>query len=391
MPLLHRVHITGAIFLLLAATPGDVSAQQTADTAGVLLQTARRAEVEGRRELAAQLLRFIIRRYPDTPAARDAETQLAMLHQWDESESGRVALTVWGATYGSWLGIAVPAALGASDTEPFGAGLLIGAPLGFFGTRAFAEIHRPSAGQAAAIILGSQWGTWQGMGWAEALDIGVRTETVCNEFGCFQFDDDSDHVPFGSAVLGGLAGIGAGLALASTRDIAAGDATLANHASLWGGLFGLGAGVLASDDNDAVLAWSLVGGNVGLLGGILATRAWRGSSGRVRIISAAGLAGAAVGFGVDLLFDINTNETVIAPMLGSAVGLIAGASLTREHDRVDLSSGRADRGQMALVALGDHGGIGFPTPQPAALPTLGRGGRLRVTPAVSLRLLELRF
>lgn len=380
----------GLALLLSAAAPAALAAQETpADTAAVLAEVARRAQAEGRRDFAAQLFRYVLERYPDTPAAQEAARALAALRQWQEAGSGTVALTVWSTTFGAWLGVAVPAAFGADQPEPYGAGLLIGAPLGFFGARTYARGTAVTAGQAELIIFGSQWGTLQGIGWRDVLGIGDDKFVVCNGT-CFEYSSTPDEAPFAAAVIGGLAGIGTGVALAGVLNIASGDASLVNHAAWWGSWFGLaGAGLANVRDEDAILAWTLVGGNIGLLASAVGTRAWNSSAGRVRLISAAGLAGLVAGFGMDLLFEIEDNEIVILPLLTSAGGLIAGAALTRDHDRVARAPHRP--GPDALLTLGRDAGLGAPLPTPTALRTVDRQGRIQVRPAAQLSILRLRF
>ena len=70
-----------------------------------------------------------------------------------------------------------------------------------------------------------------------------------------------------------------------------------------------------------------------LLGAIPLARAWRPSVGRVRLITAAGIAGGLIGLGVDLLADVNGEKTaVLIPTLGSVVGLGVGTALTSRRD-----------------------------------------------------------
>ena len=66
-------------------------------------------------------------------------------------------LQVFGTLYGSWLGIAVPAAFGAEGPEAYGAGLLIGGPGGLVGSRAMQRARPMSEGQARAISWGGIW------------------------------------------------------------------------------------------------------------------------------------------------------------------------------------------------------------------------------------------
>jgi hypothetical protein len=150
----------------LAVGTDDAAAQVTAaDSAAVLLDAARDFEAQGRRDVADALYRLIVERYPGSAAAADARVRLAALPAAEADGSGRVELRIWMTLYGAWLGAAVPAAFGADSPEPYGAGLLLGGPAGFFAGRALDERLDLSAGQVRAITLGGTWGTWQGFGW----------------------------------------------------------------------------------------------------------------------------------------------------------------------------------------------------------------------------------
>ena len=82
------------------------------------------------------LLQLVRERYPNTPAAAEANRLLALLQQNRVDESGRTELIVFGTTYGAALGIAIPVAFESDDEEVYGLGLIAGAPLGFLASRA---------------------------------------------------------------------------------------------------------------------------------------------------------------------------------------------------------------------------------------------------------------
>ena len=75
-----------------------------------------------------------------------------------------------------------------------GVGLLLGAPAGFFASRAYARSRPLSDGQARAITLGGTWGTWQGFGWASVLDLGTETVRECplGPDDCFEYETGDD-------------------------------------------------------------------------------------------------------------------------------------------------------------------------------------------------------
>jgi hypothetical protein len=189
--------------------------------------------------------------------------------------------------------------------------------------------------------------------------------------------------------IGGLAGVGTGLLL-TNWDVEDGTAALMRHGAFWGTWYGVGLGVLADAEDDALLTWTLMGGNVAIAGAVPLAGAWRPSPGKVRLVTAAGLAGGLVGGGVDLLLEVDDEKAAIGiPLLGTTVGLIAGVALVSgsrgaEQERdVEL--------QSALLDISGGVRLGLPTPRPSTLPALARDGRIRHRPAVDLRLLELSF
>ncbi|MFQ5792621.1 MAG: hypothetical protein ACE5JI_19285, partial [Acidobacteriota bacterium] len=192
----RRILLCSCLLVFAAAEPlrGQITA---ADSAALLLDAAGELLADGRETAFEDLLQLIMTRYPDTPAAAKATQLLLEMRGTRRVQSGRTGLIVWSTIYGTWLGIAVPAAFGAEEPEPFGVGLLLGGPLGFFGSKAYARSTSMSSGQAGLIIFGSWWGTWQGVGWRAVLDIGEQV--FCDQFGCYG-TGTSDEAPFTAAV-----------------------------------------------------------------------------------------------------------------------------------------------------------------------------------------------
>lgn len=127
----------GFAALLLSAATDPASAQETrADTAAVLVQAARRLAAEGERDVAANLLRYIIRWYGDTPIAQQAARELAGADRARVAGSGRTGFVVTNTLFGAWLGVAVPLAFGADDPPPYGVGLIAGPAAGLLGSLA---------------------------------------------------------------------------------------------------------------------------------------------------------------------------------------------------------------------------------------------------------------
>lgn len=372
------------------ARPRAAAAQATAaDTAAVLYQVAEQLAAAGDRALAQQMFRLILRQYPGTPVAAEAERRLAALHGRDEETSGRIELMVWGVTEGAFLGIMVPLALGAESPEPFGAGLLIGAPTGFAGARAFGRSGPMSLGQARIIRFASMWGGFQAVGWREVLDLGDRDRTTCDpQFGCTTFREESERGPFTAMVIGTLGGIATGAALARTRTISAGTAAVVELGSIWGTWFGFSSGVVLNVDEseDGLLTHTLLAGNLALVTAALVAPRIDMSVGRARLISVAGLGGAIIGLGLDLLSNVEDEGLAFGiPMVTSLTGLIAGAALTRNYDRPGSREGAP--GAALLNIRNGHFSVGTPIP----VPTVFRGSPRGWTPGVRLSLLEARF
>jgi hypothetical protein len=359
--------------LFWIATPARSEAQVVtpADSAGVLVNIAQQLRAEGRADLAAALLRLVRERYPDTPAAAEAERLLAINAQNRRDESGRTELIVFGTTYGVALGVGIPVALESESAEAYGLGLILGAPAGFLASRAYARSRPLSEGQASAIISGALWGGWQTFGWANVFDIGE--EETC-EF-CGEGGMDADVVAT-TMILGSVVGLGVGAAL-SQKNITTGTAATTNFGALWGTWFGAAAAIYADQDNDAFLTSLLIGGNAGLVGAALGNRRWQLSESRARLISISGVGGLVASLGLLLIMQPNDagNETVLVPLVGSVAGLGLGAYWTRHMER------------DALLPTGrDRFGLQLPTVQPGWVTEKGKRSAV-----VRLNLLQARF
>lgn len=368
---------SGSLALLTGLFPGPApaAAQEVtpSDSAAVVLGTARELEAEGDADIAEALFRHILERFPDTPAAAEVRTRFA-----DEEgrarvrleENGDVELLVWSTVYGGWLGVAVPAMLGADAAEAYGLGLLVGAPVGFLSARAYGSGRTITDGHARAITLGGTWGTWQGLGWAQVLELG----SDCFRDGSgqeFCEDSPSAEATFASMVGLGLVGIGVGGLVANRSDVTAGTSTLANVGALWGSAYGLAGGLIADvDDSDSLWALTLVGGNVGLASMALLGPDWDVSRSRARLISVAGLVGLLGGLGLDLLFQPESGSVAaLIPTVTSTAGLVVGTHATRgmDDDVVGTAPGSGTGGPAdldgALVGWRDGGWrLGVPVP-----------------------------
>lgn len=360
-----------AILFLTGETPRDAAAQTRADSASVLLETARRFEGMGRLDVADALYQHILERFGDTPAAATVRQIRAAMPADRGARSGRVELQVWSTLYGAALGLAIPQMFDADAAEIYGIGLLLGAPAGFLLSRAYARQYQITEGQARAITFGGTWGAWQGLGWAAALEIGE------DEIG-----NDNSYVDM--AVLGSVAGIAVGAILAR-KPIPTGLATTVNFGALWGTWFGVAAGVLTNQENNLLEA-SLIGGNAGLVATAVLAPDWQMSRNRARLISVGGLLGGIAGAGLLLIIQPDDEKVAILfPLAGSIAGLAAGASATRDHDRGGAAPGEGEPG--ALLDFKDGGWrVGAMLPYATLLPA-ERGFR----PGIGVTLLRARF
>jgi hypothetical protein len=347
-----------------------------ADSANVLLQTARRLEAEGNRAAADALLRELLRNFGDTPAAEAARGTLPARPPAAD-RSGRLELIAWGTIYGAFLGLAVPAALGVDNASTYGAGLLLGPAGGFFVSSAYAARVRPSLGRARALTFGFRWGTQQALLWRSAIG-----------------GEPSAQAVWGTMVIGGAAGVAGAAIYTRNRSVSPGLVTAASHGSNWGtwfGLMGLGLFDLWSDQSFKVV---LATGDAGLLAALLMTPSDI-STGRVWLTTAAGIAGAAAGLGVDLLVQSDNAQLNIAfPTIGSAIGLLAGAKMAKRSEEDSRRLGALDGAQLpsALVEVGEGGArVGFPALTPTLVPVGERGVRRLYRPALAVPLFHAAF
>jgi hypothetical protein len=356
----HLLMVASAVVLLaLAASPSDASAQATtaADSAAVLLDVARDFEARGRQDVAQALYELLAERYGSTPSGTVALERLTEWRRVGIDRSGRVELQVWSTLYGLWLGIAVPAAFGADDSEAYGAGILLGAPAGLLAARAVTRSRDITEGQTRAITWGGTWGTWQGLGWAHVLDLG--TETVCEQGFCYE-TGDATEAQFTSMIAGGLVGVVTG-AILSRRDIPTGVAAGAHYGSLWGTWIGVAGAYLADLEGDDVMATTLLVGNAGLVGGAYLANRHDLSRNRLRLISLGGLLGGLAGLGVDLLVQPDDDKVLLGiPLFLSGAGLAAATHMTRDYDARSGPGGLNARGAAGRTRF--SGSIGRAPP-----------------------------
>lgn len=389
----------GRILLVVAALaapalsrPMAAEAQLTpADSAAVLLRTAEAFEARGDLDVAEAILLFITERYAGTAAARQAIDRLRGPESARDQRVSRLELPVFGTLYGMWLGIAVPSALDADESEAYGIGLLAGVPIGLFSALSAQRSQQYTEGQARAITWGGTWGTWQGLGWAEVLGFGQ--EEVCGEFGCFESGDNGQEV-LTTMIFGGLAGIATGAVIAR-NPVRSGVSSAVQGASTWGSVYGAMVAEILDDDDgggdDAVLLTSLLAGNAGLLVGEVLGSAHDVSRGRVRLINLGALGGGLMGLGIDLLTEPGDNAVLAIPLITSVAGLTIATLTTRDRDRFGPADDGAEAG-LALLGYAD-GKVSFnpPLPLPTMIRTERPDGRDSWTPGLRFELFRAAF
>ena len=393
----RAVRIRAALFvgLLVGAVtaPGPASAQAAgpADSAAVLLATASDFESRGEGDIAEALYRHIADRFPGTPAAETAAVRLDAATAARSRGGGETELKVWSALYGIWMGVALPTALGVEGPEPYGLGLLAGGPTVFLAGRALANSRPVSLGQARMITWGGTWGALQGLGWANALDLGGGERLTRGDIRIHE--EPTLEATFASMIAGGALGIAGGL-LAAGREITPGTSTSAMLGSLWGAWFGLASASLTEADDNAIWATMMLAGNAGLAGGAIAGSRWPLSRSRARLISIGGLMGGVGGTGIVLITQPDDDDTAITTILaGSIAGLLLGVALTDgeggEEDPGDDANAAALPAPGALLnrSRGEWS-LSAPIPSPVREPALRGEGRDRLVwrvPLVNVR------
>jgi hypothetical protein len=372
-----------------SASPSEAQVSR-ADSAAVLLEAATRFEQDGRWDVAEAIYIHITETYGSTPSATEARARLAAPPSDRIEQISRMELPVFGTIYGLWMGVAVPLAFGSDSEEAYGAGLLIGGPLGLFSSRAWARSHPMSEGQTRAITWGGIWGTWQGLGWANVFDFG---EESCSPTGCISYGDDGES-KVASMLVGGALGIATG-AIIARNPVRSGVSSAAQGGSTWGSIYGaMLAEIVNGDDydsGDGVMVTSLIAGNIGLLAGGALAGKYDLSRGRVRMINLGALVGGVGGLGLDLLISPDDEGAAIGiPLVTSLAGLAIATHATRNDDR-SFSEPGSDLG-ASLFSYGDDGlTLGTPLPIPTMLPYEDVNGRPTRRPGITMELFRAKF
>lgn len=388
---------------LLVPAAACIAQNAEADTAMVMLGVAESLRARGELDEADHIFELIRRLYPESEAARLAALALSEPAAPKKPGSGNTEFIVFNTFYGAGLGVIIPGAFGADGPEPYGAGLLLGAPVGYGLSRLYASRYPLTKGQARAMTFGTWWGAFQALGWREVLDIAEDIRTECfgppDEIQCFEVAYQSDRAPFTSALVGGLSGLAVGAILGRSVPIEGSTALIVNLAGVWGTWFG---GVLsaqlhsdntndfgAEDNNDDVVATILIAGDVGVLAGAFGGPSLHWTTADAWTVHLAGIVGIVGGFGIDLLASVDESDTaLLIPGLTSAAALAISSALVSKRPAI---AGESSPPRYSVLNFANgRWSLGMPTPVPTTIP-IDRDGRRRHQPAARISLLRMNW
>ena len=257
--------------------------------------------------------------YDDEQEAPDPELDHA-----DDLDRGRRTLTAYGGLYGLVAGLALA---GPQDDfgEVGGAPIVLGAALGAAGVAGgyyLARRHPYTEGQAATI-------GWAGI-WGGAL-LGYLTDVATG------VGDSTTNEIYKGVALGGLAGTGAGMGLASKLDPSVGDVALASSFGLYGMTGGLLLGVaIDPPESEAYSINALIGTSVGLAVGLYAAQKLETTRRRMLWVDLGAAAGAV------------TPWILVYPLLGNS-----------NSDFEDNSGGKQAVGLLSAIGLAAGGYVAW--------------------------------
>ncbi len=295
--------------------------------AEILYKLALKYAAQTRYDESRHLFNSLVQEFPDVEVAEQARQLQAQVTRLAQSknalflkgalldQSGRTELLLFSGYYGLWAGIAIPVALESGSPQAHALGLILGGPGAFALTYAATREANISDGQATMISLGGHLGTWQGIGWA----------SVANNPG---------HAMVGCGLLAGLGGIGAATLLTHSVDFSTGHAEVTNSSAYWGTWFGLVAAILAGQADKPLLRTMLISTDAAVLAtGFLAKNVTMSKT-RMRLINLSGVVGTIIGFGVNMLIEVDDEKTAFAIAgAGSIGGLLAGIHMTENFDK----------------------------------------------------------
>ncbi|MCK6546070.1 hypothetical protein L6R52_09390 [Myxococcota bacterium] len=330
---------------------------QARDPAWRLLGDVAVALAKGDHAAAEATLRTILATFPDHPAAEHAVDVLVALgraapgdtprtgpsHAFDlgaqlrnESKTGlaRAELVSAQTLHGLATGFELCVLADCDDLRVVIGTVMLSSGLGL-GASWFLSKGGITAGNAAAINAGTEWGAWNALALNLALDT-EKEETIA-----------------GSLILGQLAGTGAGLLAWHFTRPSAGDVSFSNSAGLWSGvLAGMLVNLSDSTGQRETFTAALVASDVGLVAGVLLTRYVPMSRGRALLLDLGGGVGLLFGLGTDILIrgeDADRQDVLAAGAVGTVAGLALTYWLTESWDLPDAP-------EVSVALLPEDGG-----------------------------------
>ena len=234
-------------------------------------------------------------------------------------QGGRAAVIVYSTVMSAYVALSIPIVADAQGSPPYGLALLVGAPVGLLSSIYLTRHRQVTATQADLYTLAGNWGLFHGLG-----------------FGVIANGQGKDVA--GSAALGGLLGVGMGAMLAAPGNNRESSVSLAGLGTTYGAWLGLiGAELITGGDSgpsdNRAFAGMLFGGDASLVGSVLVGPHVTLSRSRSRLIGVGGTAGALIGLGFNLLFDVNDRRAAWGMVgAGTLAGLAGGVALTSDYD-----------------------------------------------------------
>lgn len=301
-----------------------IDAEKNVNDAETLYRLGLKYSAQAQYNLSPLFFNELVTNYPTSPFAQKAlllKNEIGTLSSTKKAlylpgsladKSGRTEFLIFSGYYGVWLGMATPIFFEADSPQVYALGLLLGGPASFLLAYNITKETNMSDGRAIMISLGGHLGTWQGIGWGIVADA-----------------DGNNTIGLGE--LAGLTGIGIATAITANDNFSTTHAGLTNYSMYWGAWFGLVLGNITKSDD--VLRDMLITTDIAVLSTALLAKNVEMSKMRYRLINLAGVLGTVVGFGFDLLFEVNSEQTAFALAgIGSITGLMVGRGLTKSMD-----------------------------------------------------------
>lgn len=254
--------------------------------------------------------------------------------------SGHTRLKVFGAVYGSYLGITIPIAMEADDAAFYSLGLICGPSVGLVTASSYSRTHSLGSGDAIALSSLTWFGAMQGHLWGAVADV----------------DEGSAEVGFG--VVGSLVGFATGLSATGAHDFTDGQAASLGAGHWWGTALGY---LAARANEDATstdeVRGAAIGGATGLALGALGGRG--STHNDIRYLHIGGVLGWLYSTGIVVLQEPGRTGEAVTQIVGIGTGTTAGLLASKYRpwqSRPDLDldhSGRM-RAQVFSMAYGGY-------------------------------------